>query len=65
LTQLSGRHAGGSDPDHSVAAAAMDTHGRIHVGVKNHHFTVGPCAELVVLGIAATADAGPLVTMAC
>ena len=49
---------------HTVAAAAMDTTGRIHTGVNVHHFTGGPCAELVVLGVAAAAHAGPLVTIA-
>ena len=54
----------GSDPNHSVAAAALDTNGRIHTAVNVHHFTGGPCAELVALGVAATAEAGPLVAMA-
>ncbi|MFE2351630.1 hypothetical protein [Kitasatospora cineracea] len=54
----------GHDPDHTVAAAAMDTAGRIHRAVNVHHFTGGPCAELVVLGVAATAGAGPLTTIA-
>jgi cytidine deaminase len=54
----------GSDPHHTVAAAAMDSAGRVHTGVNVHHFTGGPCAELVVLGAAAAAGAGPLLTMA-
>ena len=54
----------GSETNHSVAAAAMDTHGRIHQAVNVHHFTGGPCAELVTLGVAATVQAGPLVPMA-
>lgn len=49
--------------EHTVAAAAMDTRGRIFTGVNVHHFTGGPCAELVVLGAAASAGAGPLVTI--
>lgn len=53
----------GDDPVHTVAAAAMDTAGRIHTGVNVFHFTGGPCAELVVLGAAAAAGAGPLTTM--
>jgi cytidine deaminase len=52
------------DPAHTVAAAAMDTTGRIHTAVNVHHFTGGPCAEIVVLGVAAAAGAGPLVTVA-
>jgi cytidine deaminase len=51
------------DPVHTVAAAAMDTFGRIYTGVNVAHFTGGPCAELVVLGAAAAAGAGPLTTM--
>nr|WP_240977847.1 ASCH domain-containing protein [Planctomonas sp. JC2975] len=51
------------DPDHTVAAAAMDTAGGIYTAFNDHHFTGGPCAELVVLGVAAAAGAGPLTTM--
>lgn len=54
----------GGDPNHTVAAAAVDTHGRLHQAVNVYHFTGGPCAELVVLGVAATAGAGPLLAMA-
>lgn len=54
----------GTDPNHTVAAAAMDTNGRIHTGVNVYHFTGGPCAELVAIGTAAAAGAGPLVTIA-
>ena len=53
----------GGDPNHTVAAAAMDTTGRIYSGVNVYHFTGGPCAELVVLGMAASAGAGPLTTI--
>ena len=42
----------------------MDASGRIHTGVNVFHFTGGPCAELVVIGAAAAANAGPLVTIA-
>lgn len=51
------------DPNHTVAAAAMDTTGRIYTAVNAYHFTGGPCAELAVLAVAAAANAGPLVTM--
>lgn len=54
----------GSNSNHTVAAAAMDTNNRIHTAVNVYHFTGGPCAELVVIGVAATAEAGPLVAMA-
>lgn len=54
----------GADKNHTVAAAAMDTNGVIHRAVNVYHFTGGPCAEFVVMGLAATADAGPLITIA-
>ncbi|WP_243062267.1 ASCH domain-containing protein [Humibacter sp. RRB41] len=51
------------DPNHTVAAAAMDLTGRIFTAVNDYHFTGGPCAELVVLGLAASGGAAPLTTM--
>lgn len=54
----------GGNPNHSVAAAVMDASGTIHEAVNVHHFTGGPCAETVVLGIAARARAGPLLAIA-
>jgi cytidine deaminase len=54
----------GEDNNHTVAAAAMDAHGTIYRAVNVYHFTGGPCAELVVIGAAATAGAGPLVVLA-
>ncbi|TDB74056.1 cytidine deaminase [Micromonospora sp. KC721] len=39
---------------HTVAAAARTADGRVFSGVNVAHFTGGPCAELVVLGTAAT-----------
>lgn len=38
--------------------AALGLNGNIYTGVNNHHFNGGPCAELVVLGVAASAHAG-------
>src|SRR5699024_11401305 len=49
---------------HTVASAAMDTTDRIHTGVNVNHFTGGSCAEIVAIGTAAAAGAGPLVTIA-
>ncbi|KAL4947703.1 thioredoxin-like protein [Aspergillus filifer] len=46
--------------DHSVASAAISADGRIFTGVNVYHFTGGPCAELVVLGVAAAAGASQL-----
>lgn len=48
---------------HTVAAAALDTYGKVHTGVNVYHFTGGPCAELVAIGAAAQANAGPLVAI--
>ncbi len=39
--------------EHTVAAAARAADGRVFVGMNVFHFTGGPCAELVVLGVAA------------
>ncbi|GHH79220.1 ASCH domain-containing protein [Promicromonospora soli] len=44
----------------TVASAVMDVHGDIYTGVNVYHFTGGPCAELVALGAAAGAGAGPI-----
>jgi cytidine deaminase len=44
----------------TVASAVMDVHGDIYTGVNVGHFTGGPCAELVTLGVAAAAGAGPI-----
>lgn len=41
------------DFSHTVASSAVDTSGQLHTGVNVHHFTGGPCAELVVLGVTA------------
>lgn len=54
----------GDDPNHTVSAAAVDSSGRIHTAVNVYHFTGGPCAELVLLGTAAAANAGPLLAIA-
>lgn len=40
---------------HSVASAAISADGQIFTGVNVFHFTGGPCAELVVLGVGAAA----------
>lgn len=40
---------------HSVASAALSANGQVFTGVNVFHFTGGPCAELVVLGVAAGA----------
>lgn len=53
----------GHTPIYTVAAAAMDTTGRIHTGVNVAHFTGGPCAEMVAIGAAGAVSAGPLTTM--
>lgn len=41
--------------DYSVGSAALAEDGRIFTGINVYHFTGGPCAELVVLGVAAMA----------
>ena len=53
----------GPSETYSVAAAAMSPDGRIFTGVNVYHSTGGPCAELVVLGIAAAAGVKKLTHM--
>lgn len=48
------------DENHTVAAVALDTAGRHFEGVNLYHFTGGPCAEPVVLAVAAAGRAAPL-----
>jgi cytidine deaminase len=50
----------GDDANHTVAAAARTADGRTTAGVNIYHFTGGPCAELVVIGLAATEGLGQL-----
>ncbi len=40
--------------NHTMAAAARARDGRIVTAVNAYHFTGGPCAELVLIGVAAT-----------
>ncbi|WTP59492.1 cytidine deaminase [Streptomyces phaeochromogenes] len=40
--------------NHTMAAAARTRDGRIVTAVNAYHFTGGPCAELVLIGTAAT-----------
>ncbi|MEU6657998.1 cytidine deaminase [Streptomyces sp. NPDC046821] len=49
--------------NHTVAAAARASDGRIVTAVNAYHFTGGPCAELVVIGTAAAQGAYELETM--
>ncbi|MFU8873750.1 cytidine deaminase family protein [Micromonospora sp. SL4-19] len=49
--------------NHTVAAAARTTDGRVFTGVNVYHFTGGPCAEVVTIGAAATQGAGDLETI--
>ncbi|OWV02910.1 cytidine deaminase [Micromonospora wenchangensis] len=49
--------------NHTVAAAARTTDGRVFTGVNLFHFTGGPCAELVAIGAAATQGVGELETI--
>jgi cytidine deaminase len=41
--------------NHSVGSAALSADGRVFAGVNVFHFTGGPCAEIVVMGVAAGA----------
>ena len=48
------------DRNHTTAAAARSSDGRIITGVNVFHFTGGPCAELVVIGRAVAEGATDL-----
>lgn len=48
---------------HTVGAAVRDSAGNLHAGVNVHHFTGGPCAELVALGAARASGARALSTI--
>jgi len=45
---------------HSVAAAIRDRDGRVVAALNVYHFTGGPCAELVALGVAVSEGLGEL-----
>ena len=49
--------------NHTVAAAVRAADGRVFTAVNVYHFTGGPCAEVVVLGVAATQGAAQLETL--
>ncbi|MFB7589889.1 cytidine deaminase [Streptomyces sp. NPDC056169] len=49
--------------NHTMAAAARDRDGRIVTAVNAYHFTGGPCAELVLIGAAASQGAYELHTI--
>ncbi|MGW1540093.1 cytidine deaminase [Streptomyces sp. NPDC002309] len=49
--------------NHTMAAAARARDGRIVTAVNAYHFTGGPCAELVLIGVAATQGAYELDTI--
>lgn len=49
--------------NHTVAAAARTADGRVFTGVNVYHFTGGPCAEVVVIGAAATQGVTELETI--
>jgi cytidine deaminase len=50
----------GDDKNHTVAAAARGVDGGTVAAVNVYHFTGGPCAELVVIGLAASQGLGQL-----
>jgi cytidine deaminase len=62
-TELAARLPDTPSALHTVAAAAMDVEGNIYTGVNVYHFTGGPCAEVVALGVAATGGSGPIAEM--
>ena len=55
--------AHGDDELHTVAAAARSCDGRVIAALNVFHFTGGPCAEVVALGMAVSAGLGELETI--
>ncbi len=51
------------DGVHTMGAAVRTGDGRTFTGVNLHHFTGGPCAELVALGAARAGGARDIVTI--
>jgi cytidine deaminase len=53
------------DDNHTVAAAAYDSAGQVFTGVNVYHFSGGPCAEPVAMGVAVATPGVrlPLTTM--
>ncbi|MEV6330435.1 cytidine deaminase [Streptomyces sp. NPDC051909] len=49
--------------NHTMAAAARTSDGRIVTAMNAYHFTGGPCAELVLIGTAAAQGAYELATV--
>lgn len=60
--RLDGVDRAGGDT-HTVAAAAIDLSGRVHIAANVFHFTGGPCAELAVLGAAAAVSDDPVMSI--
>lgn len=55
--------AHGDGEAHTVAAAVRSAGGEVVAGLNVYHFTGGPCAELVALGMAASAGMKRLTTI--
>ena len=55
----------GPDEDgaHTMGAAVRDADGRMFAGVNLFHFTGGPCAELIALGVARAQGARDITTI--
>ena len=53
----------GDDGIHTMGAAVRGVDGKMYGGVNLHHFTGGPCAELVALGHARASGARELSTI--
>ena len=53
----------GEDGVHTMGAAVRAVDGKMYGGVNLHHFTGGPCAELVALGHARASGARELSTI--
>ncbi|MEU6202533.1 cytidine deaminase [Micromonospora musae] len=61
--QIVDANTDGVDGVHTVGAAVRGVDGRMYGGINLHHFTGGPCAELVALAHARASGARELATI--
>jgi cytidine deaminase len=61
--QIVDANTDGAHGVHTMGAAVRGADGQMHGGINVHHFTGGPCAELVALGHARASGARVLSTI--
>ena len=61
--QIVDANTDGEDGVHTMGAAVRAADGQMYGGINLYHFTGGPCAELVALGLARASGARQLTTI--